>query len=228
MTRVLVLCPSRGRPDSAKEVVLSFLATIANPDTFLCFVVDSDDPTKDAYPSDGAHVTTMTIDPPPGCMNAALNAAAATDFAKGYDVVGFIGDDHRFRTQGWDETFGRFLGEHPGIAYADDLFQRINLPTMWFVSRPIVDAFGMGHPEMRHLWIDNYWRELGEAAGCLYYFEHVVIEHLHPAAGKAVWDENYLRVNSNEVADHDRGVYEHWRSTSMAADAERVKALIAG
>jgi hypothetical protein len=223
---ILVLCPSRGRPAAAAQVVESFLST-TTADSSLCFVVDYDDPTKDAYPANDDRITTMVIDPPPGCMNAALNAGAASDFARGFDVIGFIGDDHRFRTKGWDDTMGRFLAEHKGIAYADDLFQRIRLPTMWFVSRPIVDIFGMGHPDLRHLWIDNYWRELGEAAGCLYYFEHIVIEHLHPAAGKAVWDENYLRVNSNEVADHDRGVYEAWRTSTMAADAERVKALIA-
>ena len=222
-----MLCPSRGRPDAAKQVAEAFQATATDPGTALCFVVDADDPTRDDYPNIGQNITTMIIDPPPGCMNAALNAAAATPYALGFEVVGFIGDDHRFRTSGWDTTIWRFLQGHKGIAYADDLFQRMRLPTMWFVSQPIVREFGMGHPEMRHLWIDNYWKELGEAAECLYYFEHIVIEHLHPAAGKAEWDENYLRVNSTEVADHDHGVFLRWMETGLRADADRVRALIA-
>lgn len=224
---VVVLCPSRGRPEKAQELQSTFRHTAKSEKTKLLFLVDSDDPSWMDYPENR-----LVIDPPPGCMNRALNDGAsqvlASDEYRDATVIGFVGDDHRFRTDGWDVTFERFLGEHQGIAYADDLFQRINLPTMWFVSRPIVEVFGMGHPEMRHLWIDDYWKALGEAAGCLYYFQHIVIEHMHPAAGKVEWDENYVRVNSQAMRDHDSGVYERWKANDLATDTDRLKAIING
>jgi hypothetical protein len=77
---------------------------------------------------------------------------------------------------------------------------------MWFLSRQVAGFFGMGLKTLRHLYIDNYWLELAGAAGCLTYLPDVVIEHMHPAYGKAEWDESYRRVNSPEMygADGDR------------------------
>lgn len=186
-------------------------------------MVDSDDPTKDDYP-----LGTITIDPPPGCMNAALNVAAKDHAIVGdASVIGFIGDDHRFRTKGWDSAFSRFLNEHPGIAYCDDLLQGPDLPTMWFVSRRIVDRFGMGLGGLKHLWIDNYWRVLGESADCLYYFPNIVIEHMHPLAGKAEWDDDYLRVNSDKMINEDHAVYMEWFYSKRMEDAATLRRLIA-
>ncbi len=47
--------------------------------------------------------------------------------------------------------------------------------------------------------VDNYWRDLGTAAGCLTYLPDAIVEHLHPSAGKAALDEGYGRVNAPEM-----------------------------
>jgi hypothetical protein len=225
-----VICPSRGRPEAAAEVVATFLATAIDLDTKLVFVVDPDDESADRYPGhhDEPFVYTYQLDyPSPGNMNAALGRAIAEKIGADSAVVGFIGDDHRFRTEGWDAAIEDFLETHPGIAYADDLFQRERLPTNWFVSRPIVDAFGMGLPALKHLYIDDYWKALGSAAGCFYYMPELVIEHMHPLAGKGEWDDGYRRVNDPSVYTGDGKVFHDWVERDMDHDVERLKAIIA-
>jgi hypothetical protein len=219
---ILVLCPSRARPQAAEETLTSFLQTRRDPATRLLFLVDDDDSSQGDYPTGQTWICER-----PGSMNAALNMVALNDKACGNaTILGFIGDDHRFRTPGWDLAIDRLLTEHPGFAYGDDLAQRQNLPTQVFVNREIVLSLGwFGLPGAKHLYLDNAWKTLGEQADCLYYVPSVVIEHLHPAYGKGVWDEGHVRVNSVAMYDHDRSVFERWLLGASQEDISRVRAV---
>lgn len=224
----LVLVPSRGRPKAAAELLQTFEDTHQSLGTELVFVLDEDDPTRRTYPGTSVVVSPSDLDErTPLGMNAALNAGARLllDPDPDVTVVGFVGDDHRFRTSGWDVAFEDAL-KGGGIAYCDDLFQRMRLPTMWFVSRGIVDAFGMGHPSLRHLYIDDYWKTLGEAADCLYYLADVVIEHMHPLAGKGEWDDGYRRANHPDVYTSDEKSFHAWVRDQMAGDVAKLKGLL--
>lgn len=219
---LLVLCPSRGRPDAAREVWASFMATRLGSKTDLRFVVDEDDPTFDQYDRP------VLRSPALGSMVGALNFAALGNLDR-YDVLGFIGDDHRFRTPGWDSLIAELMARYgPGIAYADDLAQRQNLPTQVFISTEIVRALGyMALPTCRHLYVDNAWKTLGEKADCLYYMPSIIIEHLHPAYGKGEWDEGHLRVNSERMYTDDHHAYNEWLSNGGAArDGAIVRDLV--
>lgn len=228
-----VICPSRGRPDAAAEVLKTFKATAVDLDTRLWFVVDPDDATGNAYPTDFDEPAVITyrlgkMPPLPGMLGALNDALREPGIlTPETSVVGFIGDDHRFRTDGWDAAIEDMLEVHPGIAYADDLFQRERLPTQWFVSRQIVDAFGMGLPTLQHLYIDDYWKTFGQAAGCLYYLPEIVIEHMHPLAGKGQWDDGYRRANAPAMYAADEQAFQAWVRTSKDADVERLKAILA-
>lgn len=220
---LIVFCPSRGRPEAAAETLKSFLETRSDGDSELWFVVDSDDETRFDYPAN--HV--WIADPPPGCMNAALGRAAFAPEFSNRSVYGFIGDDHRFRTPGWDRTLLAFAQEHPGIYYGNDLYQKEALPTNWFVTESIREQFGLGLSTLRHLFIDDYWKTLGEGAECLYYFPEMIIEHLHPAAGKAEWDESYRKVNSPDMYGHDGSAYHDWLNTMRDEDVRRLREIVA-
>lgn len=217
---VLALCPSRGRPAAAAEALASFLDTRRDPASRLLFVVDRDDPTQHDYPVGATHLVT-----PGGTMAAALSAAAGDrSVLRDATVVGMIGDDCRFRTPGWDVTFRDHLATFPGIAYGDDGFQHERLVSHWWVSRPIVDALGMFLPGLRHFYMDNFWLEVGQGAECLRFFPDVLIEHLHPLAGKASEDDTYRRAGRH--AAHDRAWFGRWQRRGRAQDVARVKALI--
>jgi hypothetical protein len=217
----VVICPSRGRPDKALQAYQSFQKHKCLSDTDMMFVVDEDDETLADYT-----VPHMVV-PPSGGMGAALNAGASV-LADNYDILGFIGDDHRFRSACWDLHMQDALqSEGGGIAYGNDLLQGINLPTQVFMSSVIVKTLGwMCLPGAKHLYLDDTWKTLGEGLERLYYLPEVIIEHLHPAAGKAQWDESYLRVNDQKVYSHDQAVFIDWRDSTYVEDVAKVRAAL--
>jgi hypothetical protein len=225
---LLVICPSRGRPDAASELQRTFSETKVLAGTELIFAIDSNDPTLEGYAASTRGLTLHVGPPVEMGMNGALNEAAhALLYADpDVEVVGFVGDDHRFRTHGWDAQILDLLRRRPGVAFADDRNWHEKLPTMWFASRDIASFFGMGLKTLKHLYIDNYWLELAGGAGCLYYLPDVVIEHMHPAYGKGEWDEGYRRVNSEEMYSADRGAFELWQSISKPQDVALLTELL--
>lgn len=225
--RSLVLCPTRGRPTDAREAYQSFLATKTLDETEMLFVVDDDDGQLSAYKDLGLPVL---VQPAPGSMVAALNEAAlwALEMTSA-EYLGFIGDDHRFRTLGWDEAFTALLDERGGgMVYGNDGFWvNGDIPTQIFMSASIVKALGwMGLPTCRHLYIDNAWRVVGESVGRFFYMPDVVIEHMHPSAGKAAWTEGHKRVNTTEMYGHDGTAFARWLSDGAEADVARARAVL--
>jgi hypothetical protein len=226
---IAVICPSRGNPKALFEAAMSFHDTRMGESTFVA-VLDENDPKLGEYAEameDVKHDLIVVPVDAAGNMNLALNYAAMQ--LKGdAEVLGFIGDDHRFRTKGWDRTIAKVLSEQGGgFVYGNDLYMGDYLPTQVFISADIVRSLGwMGLPGARHLYLDNTWKYLGDATDSLYYLPDIVIEHVHPAAGKAEWDENHLRVNTNEMYAHDREVYEGWLRSTAGTDIERVKDVL--
>ena len=213
---IRVLCPSRGNPAAAHDAADALTATAVLPTTSFLAVTDEDDPLHVQYDMPQLIVPTAAG----GNMNNALNYAALREAA---DIIGFIGDDHRFRTKGWDATIEATLAR-PGIAYGDDLGQHEALPTAVFISRVIVQALGWyGLPGAYHLYLDDTWKRLGEEAGCLHYLPDVIIEHMHPAFGKGVWDANHILAQNAARIAHDYAIYQAWDS---APDVARVRAVL--
>ena len=222
-----VLCPTYKRgPETLMAVQQSFLDTRGSRDTQLVFVTEPNDKTwLDGQKDYNALFRVLILDQPSGNMAAALNAAWPR--YTGASVLGFIGDDHRFRSRGWDtEILDALKGG--GIAYGDDLVQGENLPTQWFVSTPIVEALGwFALPQCRHFYLDNCWKCLGEDAGCLYYLPEVKIEHLHFSYGKSELDETY--VHTMQVGTGDDVRFAEWyNSPQYEIDVARVKGALVG
>jgi hypothetical protein len=134
----------------------------------------------------------------------------------------FLGDDHRPRTIRWDQMWIDILQDRGGLVYGDDLFQRENLPTAVGMDGTIaMQLDGMVPDGLIHLYLDNFWKQLGEDLNKLFYLPDCIIEHMHPLIGKAKVDEGYMRVNAPEIYDADR-----IRFTQYMASAE-YQALLA-
>lgn len=218
-----VLCPTRGRPDAAWALFDSVEKTRRNPHTRLVFVLDEGDETMPEYirPRDGHELTIRRPEHAGGMVNA-LNAAALDALREWPHerIFGFVGDDHRFRTAGWDVSFEETLSDRPGFVYGNDLFwPKGEIPTQIFMSTEIVRELGwMALPACRHLYVDNAWMELGEATGSIRYYRDIIIEHMHPAANKAPTDAGYERVNSAEMYEHDAAAFAAWRDSARFTD----------
>lgn len=209
MTALVVVVPTRGRPENAARLSEAFRET-TTLGALPVFVADEDDPALPGYRAllDEGRIDRLLIYPAPSGQGLSLPLNfAARRYAVLVNYVGFMGDDHLPRTVGWDtEIVGELDSLEPRIAYGNDLLQGANLPTAVFMQSRLVQAMGIMAPKvMRHLYLDNFWKELGERTGGLRYREDVVIEHLHPVAGKAPMDEGYARVNAREadIADRD-------------------------
>jgi hypothetical protein len=229
MPDLVVIVPTRGRPAAAREFITAFAETrtIAH----LRLAVDFDDPAKPEYEAVTGQpfLENRVLEGQPSSMVKALNAVAI-GLANQEDppfAIGFMGDDHRPRTKGWDQAYIDALRElGTGIVYGNDLLQGENLPTQVAMTSDIVRALGyMVPPTLTHLFVDNFWRDLGLGADCLRYLPDVVVEHLHPVAGKAEWDEGHRRVNAPAMYSADRAAYMRYTVEQFHADVAKVEAL---
>jgi hypothetical protein len=237
MDSLTVIVPSRGRPHTVADLAETFRDTCTER-TWLLFAVDEDDPEHQAYTDAVSeqlvrHGRVTMASQPSGTMVSALNHAASKLLDAPPPVrpeaIGFMGDDHRPRTKGWDRAYLNALTALPGIVYGNDLIQGANLPTQCAMTARVVRALGhMAPPELTHLYVDNYWRDLGRAAGCLTYLPDVVVEHVHPIAGKTDWDEGHRRVNRPELYDRDRAAYAAYWAEHQERDILAVRQAVAG
>ena len=224
MTELTVIVPTRERPDAARELAAGFAQT-CTADTLLLFSIDTTDPRRHEYLAAtlaGPRVACITADN--RTMVEALNTAASTVEST---FVGFMGDDHRPRTRGWDSAYIHALRElGTGIVYGDDLLQSERLPTQIAMTTDIVRTLGwMAPPDLVHLAVDNWWLELGRRAGCIRYLPGVVVEHVHPVAGKVEWDEGHRRVNAPEMYHRDLATLARLKVQELPRAVRAVRAL---
>jgi hypothetical protein len=217
-------------------MVRSFRETTHLFSTNLILVVDSTDPHLGEYidipgrhmapsggkplaPPDAVHVMVLRADET-GNLTKATNSAAKRVWDDDV-IIGHVGDDHLFRTPGWDQRMSEALPA-PGIAYGNDLNVREFLPTAPFISSIIPRSLGWyALPSCAHMYIDNAWKQLGLGLGRLHYLPDVIIEHMHPSVRKARDDEGYVRANASWEAD--RLAFESWYSLGLSAQLQTLR-----
>lgn len=224
---LVAIIPTRGRPQAADKVIDAFHKT-CTAGTKLVLAVDDDDPLLGEYKliTKYERHAALFVAPAPSTMVATLNAAALR-YAPGAYALAFLGDDHRPRTVGWDAVYLRELRQlGSGFVYGDDLFQGQMIPTQIAMTSDVVQALGhMAPPCLTHLFVDNYWMDLGKAADCIRYLPEVIVEHEHPFAGKADMDPGYARVNDPGMYARDGQAYRGYAACHLLDDIQKVKAL---
>lgn len=205
---LVVLIPTRGRPDNALALEQAFVDTNTKAKRF--YIVDFNDETRSQYSWKLPVESVIMIHNETGGMAYPLNYIAR-QFIGEFDNFAFMGDDHRPRTANWDEKFVEELYSGSDIVYGNDLFQGSALPTAVAMSGEIVKALrGMVPDSQRHLYLDNFWLKLGQDLGSIKYLPDVIIEHCHAFNGKAPMDENYARVNAPEVYSADKVAFDNF------------------
>lgn len=232
MRDLLVIVPSRGRPDRL-HVMIEACLSLSEADTDIAVGIDDDDPAAPRYEEivgayhfayDGGVFYTKAER---RTLSTWTNRIASANAGE-YRAFASLGDDHVPRTASWDglllEALNKMNDYGEGIAYGNDLHQGEALPTAPVISAGIVEALGwMMEPSLRHMHVDDVWRDLGQAAGCLGYVPGVVIEHRHPDAGKASGDRVYEESAAGAGADRD--AHHRWRNERMAGDVAKVRAV---
>ena len=216
MNTNLVIIPARGRPDKA-EIAFDALKKHSKISDLL---IGLDDDDADNYPELEGVIREVN---PRLRMNGTLNLLV-NKYQDKYETITFMGDDHVVRTDGWDEKLYEPIRNRGfGISYGNDLFQGENLPTMVMMSTNISKELGFfAPPKLIHLYMDNFWKALGQVTGSLTYVPDAIIEHMHYMAGKSQVDAQYQEVNSSEIGNHDAQVFKEYVENNLKDDAIKV------
>jgi hypothetical protein len=229
---LLMICPSRGRPGNVAALLecWALLECFADADARaeLMIVVDDDDPELPGYQALGVPLTVNVTEQQtaPRGIGGILNALAC-QHAADYDAIGFLGDDHRPRTPGWDTVLAAAIADGAAVAYGNDLHQGERLPTAPVIASPVITALGyFCPPGMMHMYLDDFWKRLGADLGALTYLPDVIIEHCHPDAGKSFRDEGYNRVAASYPADE--AAWQRFLADSWPGELARLKERLHG
>jgi hypothetical protein len=221
---ISVLCPTRGRPASARRVALSALETAAG-DAEVVFYCDDD--AAGSVPAGVAAWPEVTVVTGPRIVmsdmwNKCLEKASG-------DIVMQCADDIVFRTAGWDRLVLEAFAAYPdriALVYGDDLIHGEALATHSFAHRRWTDATGYFTPPWFSCDYSDAWLyDVAKAIGRLHYLPGLVTEHLHPVAGKGDWDASHRERLERGRRDNVAVLYE-----SLAArreqDAGKLRAVM--
>jgi hypothetical protein len=228
MTDMVVIVPSRHRPQNIERLIRAWADTHAGATLAIGFDDDDEKTGEEIKPltqlADNLRVDIHWNEDEHTNMATTLNRLAV-HYADHYAQIGFLGDDHLPRTLHWDHMIELELRRPVSMAYGNDLFQGVNLPTAVFMTSDIIRTLGyMSPPVFRHMWIDNVWKEWGTATGRLSYLSNVIIEHIHPQAGKADIDQGYREVWP--LMDLERGAYDEYHASgAFDADVAKLRTL---
>ena len=221
---LLVITPSRGRPQSAARLLAAVHST-RRAVTHVHIAVDEDDPALPEYRKamrlmeDGDE---LEVGPRGGL--AEWTNRVAVRRAGEYPYLASLGDDHLPRTRGWDAALIRAIEGMGGTGFAYPFDgTREDIPEAVVASSDIVAALGwMANPACQHWYIDNTWADLGRATGCLRYLRAVAVDHLNPVVQGRPDATSYD--NGRSLAA-DQAAYEKWRAERMAGDVAVIRAL---
>jgi hypothetical protein len=209
---ISLLCPTRGRPHGVRRLLDSLVATASGADWRLWLYVDDDDPARAEYGEllDSGVLLTIVF----GSrlvLSDYWNVLAR--IARG-DIMGMVGDDTVFRSQGWDALLERTFAEYPdGIAfvYGKDGFRDELHGSQGFVTRKWVDTLGkFTTPDFSHDYCDTWMNDIAEAVGRRRYLPDLHTAHLHPdnpALGVVV-DATYREGRERGVRDGVAALYD--------------------
>lgn len=215
-----VIAPSRGRPSRAKYMAESWDRTRHSRFTHLTIACDELDPSLATYVGNGLGQPWFTHPFGTGTMVERTNWAAKRLNA---DIFGWAADDNVFITRSWDEAV-REAFEDPAVTTVNtnDLLVGDEKGGSYFVRGDVVRKLGwLLPPFLDHLYVDFAVTALAKKAGTYVYLPEVIIEHAHPYAGKAPWDDLYRSVNNPEQDRRDGDAFRKWWNEGGAdKDAE--------
>lgn len=223
MSELLVIVPTRSRPQVVTDLRNAFYDNSAGAASLL-LAVDDDDPALSEYLSIAELYGIQIRVGKRLRLGGTLNEVAL-EYADKYPYLGFMGDDHRPRTFGWDSHYVQVL-KSKLFVYGDDLLQGEGLPTQVAMRSSVVTTLGyMCPPGLIHMFLDDAWKAWGYGAESIQYLPEVVVEHLHPSNGKGVTDRQYEEVWQLMEPDSIR-----WReysgTNSLFEDIHKLKGLL--
>jgi hypothetical protein len=226
---LLVVCPTRNRPERCREMLESFKRTVSRRETVMVCYVDQLDPQQEAYEKIFDDTCVRHRFGPRLSVPAVYNrffSPPPEDWGHfqetDYKYFSDANDDFIYHTPGWDEKLISVIEQNGGLGMA--FGQTKNLPTAAVWSARSLRALGWWMPPgFIHQYVDNIHRDLFSMAGQMYSVPDVNTEHRHACFGAVPWDEGYNQIYKSPDAVKDAEAYEVWRRTRMMDDLRKLK-----
>ncbi len=225
--RMLILCPSRGRPHRITEMLSSFDGNKGNPKTDIAIYVATDDPHLEKYRRvlHGRNVT----------YGSRLEVTHAINrlyeiHNPGYDYYGIANDDYVYRTKDWDIILAKAIDWHCGgwgMATAKPLhpenFNECRHPVGCVFSANVPNTLGhIFHPCIKLYRSDTYLRDLFDNVGNIHVPE-VIIEHVHYRTGQVPFDDTYALGYTPDVCDAGNRGIDDWHKNHRDLALNRIR-----
>ncbi len=211
---LLVMVPTRGRKAQCERLLKSFRET-ASPGTDIVFILDEDD--EETYAGTDWGDALHGVLAPRGTLQEKLNQTAAA-MQDAYPALFWTGDDHVFKTPGWDKLMLAVLEDMGGTGWVyPDTKRRSDVPEIWMCSTDMVQALRWFFPpQLCHYYGDNSVGELGKRAGLIRWCAEAVIDHLHYSVTPDVEHDEVYRSAEETFGASDLAAFQEWRASQLA------------
>lgn len=208
----MIITATRGRPQNFMRMIDAFDKTECIEPWIL--LMDSDDPKLAEYHHiRDVHAPEVFIQvyeselASQGGISSLFNQFFDENPALEYYAM--IADDVVPETYGWAKRL-KDACMPDKIAFGDDGIQHHRLPTHPFIGGDLARRWGCLAPrELKHMYVDNWWKDMGIKDKCLLYLENVYLTHYHYINKKAKKDESYQR--SEKFMQEDGEAYRNMR-----------------
>jgi hypothetical protein len=124
------------------------------------------------------------------------------EFDYDWNILVNMSDDVVFIQKGFDDIIREHFsnGLDQVLHFPDG--NRSDLLTVSIIGREYYDRDKyIYHPSYKSLYCDNEAMEVAKIDGCYKFVDTVIFNHLHPAYGKGVYDQQYIKTESYSGID---------------------------
>ena len=208
---ISILCPTRGRPEFMERLVQSAIETSEwNNYEFIFYIDDDDQESIDQHEELKLIADVDAVIAPRCNLSQAWNKAY--EKASG-EIFFHAGDDLIFKTRLWDEKVSLqfrqskdkilFVGGQDGFHAPEK-----NFLTHGFLHRNWVETVGYFVPPYFSSDFNDTWlNEVADMIGRKIYLKDLLIEHMHPLAGKHFWDRTHQERLERHRLDKPQNIY---------------------
>lgn len=225
------LLPSLGRPGLLKEFIDAYNQTNSTTDVWV--LVDEKDPSYEAYKALKMPQKFLFVDTGDK-VTMGDKVRKVFDTVKQFDWVGILNDDHRPRTDKWDQAVISQVQGH-NVVFTNDAYVNANGPTriagaICFSGRWLRALGYMFLPGQHHLYSDDLWQALCQRPQCAFYLHDVLVEHDHAYKNPNLQDDTFFKINGPKGLNaqtrvgeggfwpNDSEVFGKWASSPQAEE----------
>lgn len=203
MTRIALICPTRGRPVQFKRMADSAFRTAENPDNIhIYFYVAESDPYKDYYPNLERTSRFLGYD-----WSAVMASNYLAQEAHGSDLFFMACDDTVFSTPHWDKALIDAYDSKPHVYSLLDSRSTDGTPHP-IVTKEYIAAMGYFMPPIFLHWFADSWTvDIAKANNCFTHLKDYLLIHDKPS-DRGEPDETHKRIRQLGWMERDKYVSE--------------------